>query len=645
MQAAYVPRRLISENISLVQEMVHSMKRKKGSGGSLALKMDMSKAFDRLEWSFLMDVLKNFSSFQGDQKGDPLSPFLFIIAMEALSRKLAFCEQAKLLTGVKIARRPPKINHLLFADDCLFLCKANLTQTRYLLQVIAEFSKCSGQVINFSKSSVYFSKNMTPSSCQILSGTLQVPIMDEKEKYLGLPFFIGRNKKIPFSVLVEKIENRMVKWNAINLSESGRTVMVKHVLNALPFHHMTSFKLPDQTIKALNSVQGKFWRKKDTNKGAVISWSNLSKDKEEGCLGLRDFECFNKALLAKSAWRLCSNKDDLWSRDMGAKYYPAGDIFNYTVKDDSSFAWRSISYEIPFIKQNSKWLLGNGATINIWEDDWIPDYDPPPQPKVNAINPTSYTLVKDLFSTGPHGLNVELLFDLFIPEVALSISSIPIHIQQKDSLIWKLEPNGQFTVRSAYKQIYKDKHGIPQSSQESKAAFPTLWILPIIPRERCSKVFEYKLLSPQQLILRINNLYLEQSTQIVKKSSRLISTAARFNLKWLPPRNGILTLNFDGSFDVDSKKGGTGLILRNFAGESRGAKCSHVADALSPEQVEGKALWEAMQWAQKLKLEAVNFETDSKIVVEAIHKGHFNLNRQFHQFIRDFIYCFHNNSN
>ncbi|XP_026396933.1 uncharacterized protein LOC113291637 [Papaver somniferum] len=288
MQAAYVPRRLISENVFLIQEMVHFMKKQSGRVGSFALKMDMSKAFDKLYWNFLLEVLEKFGF--SDKWCHLIHQCISTTQVEVL------------LNGSPY--------------DCLLFAKANLDHTRKLVEVIEEFSNCYGQVINFNKYSIYFSNNVSPSSSETLAGILQVPIMDPKEKYLA-----------------EKMEKRLSKWNSTNLSEPGRSVMVKHVLNAIPVHHMTSFKLPDQTIKEINTMQGKFWRTNDSNKGAIISWTNLSRDKEDGGLGFRDLECFNKALLSKSAWRLCTISDDLWSKAMGAKYYPNDDIFQHTVKD------------------------------------------------------------------------------------------------------------------------------------------------------------------------------------------------------------------------------------------------------------------------------------------------------------------------
>lgn len=185
-------------------------------------------------------------------------------------------------------------------------CKANETQVQNILYTIAQFSQCSGQLINFSKSVVYFSSNTETEDCQVISGTLKVRSLNiSEEKYLGLPFFIGRNKSVPFSTLCDKMGHRFSKWSSTNISEAGRSVMVRNVSSAIPTHHMTSFKLPDTTINKMEAVQQKYWKKKYYCKGNhVISWKRTQRPKEEGGLWFRDLKFFNRALLAKSAWKI-----------------------------------------------------------------------------------------------------------------------------------------------------------------------------------------------------------------------------------------------------------------------------------------------------------------------------------------------------
>ncbi|XP_026397119.1 uncharacterized protein LOC113291845 [Papaver somniferum] len=481
MQSAYVPRRLISENICLVQELVQAMKKKKGRTGHLALNMDISKAYDRLEWKFLMNVLKKFGfseklcqlihqcisttqneimvngspspSFKptrGIRKGDPLSPYLFILAMEPFSRNMNHYEVTKQLTGMKISRSAPKINHLLFADDCLLFCKANLDQTRKLLQLIEDFSSCSGQLINFHKSAIYFSKNMSPSSCQTVSGFLQVRQMNlNEEKYLGLLFFIGRNKKIPFSILNSKMEARLTKWRCFNMSEAARSVMVRGVTNAIPVHHMLSFKLPDSTIKKMNSTQQMFWRRKRVKQGKAT-------DNLEKC------ECSK--------------------RRRRAKYFPDGQVSNIKKGKNTTWSWTSISYEINFILKFSFWSLGNGHKILIWKHNWVHGMHEPPIPKQGAINTSHYTHVYQLMAADNCSWNSDLLFSLFEDQTANVILNINIFPDYEDKLVWTLEKNGGFSVKSAYKKMFQEKNAGQIVSDDMKSVFKRLWRLPLLPR-------------------------------------------------------------------------------------------------------------------------------------------------------------------
>lgn len=154
----------------------------------MAVKTDMSKAYDRIEWNFLRAVLTRFGfhdtliswlmecvssvsySFlinggpqgqvlpsRGLRQGDPLSPYLFILCTEVLS---GLCQQALrtgTLPGVKVARNCPPINHLLFADDTMFFSKFSSTSCAALTSILHRYESASGQSINRSKSAITFS--------------------------------------------------------------------------------------------------------------------------------------------------------------------------------------------------------------------------------------------------------------------------------------------------------------------------------------------------------------------------------------------------------------------------------------------------------------------------------------------------------
>jgi hypothetical protein len=147
-QSAFVPSRMITDNILLAYECIHSMKKKKGKRGLCAMNLDMHKAYDRVEWCFLEKIMiklgfdrrwvklimsyvnsvkyrVRFNSVETDtiiptrglHQGDPLSPYLFLLVAEGLSCMLKGAEERGDLEGVRVCREAPVISHLLFADD------------------------------------------------------------------------------------------------------------------------------------------------------------------------------------------------------------------------------------------------------------------------------------------------------------------------------------------------------------------------------------------------------------------------------------------------------------------------------------------------------------------------------------------------
>lgn len=299
------------------------------------LKLDMSKAYDRMEWNYLEAVLFRFGfaeswirvimqsvttvrySFlingqpkgyltptRGLRQGDPLSPYLFLLCAEGFSALLDHKVSHGLLTGVKICSNAPSIHHLLFADDSLLFGKATLAECLHIKSVLLDYELASGQKINFSKSSIVFSKNVSVDLQHSLASFLRMEIVPKHDKYLGLPTYIGRRKNAAFAYIKESLSKKLVGWQGKLLSSAGKDLLIRVVAQALPSYTISCFLLPKQFCESLHQMCAKFWwgSKSDNRKIHWMSWSRLCQPKEIGGMGFRDLYAHNLALLAKQGW-------------------------------------------------------------------------------------------------------------------------------------------------------------------------------------------------------------------------------------------------------------------------------------------------------------------------------------------------------
>ena len=222
-------------------------------GGFIAVKVDLQKAYDRVNWDFLKTVLTNFgfpdifikwvmecvtttslsvlvnggkSNFfhpsRGLRQGDPLSPYLFILCQEILSRLIDREQAAGTVSGVKMNTGGPAFTNVMFADDIMLFSKAFNRDVFALNNCLEKYCSWSGQLINRSKSGIIFSKMVQLNKKMRLKNELQMKKVPDNAYYLGAPLFNSRSETKDFKFLQDKMEARLKGWRSKSLSWAGR---------------------------------------------------------------------------------------------------------------------------------------------------------------------------------------------------------------------------------------------------------------------------------------------------------------------------------------------------------------------------------------------------------------------------------------
>jgi hypothetical protein len=155
---------------------------------------------------------------------------------------------------------------------------------------------------------------------------------------------VGRSKLKTFASIESRVRKKLDGWKEKCLSQAGKEILIKAVVQVIPTYSMSVFQLPKALCKSLNSLVSRFWWRKNYESKRVpwMNWKRMGISKFQGGMGFRDLEVFNKALLAKQGWRLLKAPNSLCAKIMQEKYFPCGDFLSARLGRRPSYAWRSM---------------------------------------------------------------------------------------------------------------------------------------------------------------------------------------------------------------------------------------------------------------------------------------------------------------
>ncbi|GKD65820.1 RNA-directed DNA polymerase, eukaryota, reverse transcriptase zinc-binding domain protein, partial [Tanacetum coccineum] len=346
----------------------------------VAFKIDLQKAYDTISWNFLKVVLEQFgfpdkmvkwimvcvstakftiningervgyfSGGRGLRQGDPMSPYLFTLVMEAFN--LIMRKNIKDTAEFKFHHGCQKlgITHLCFADDLLVFCHGDHKSVNVIKKALEEFSSYSGLKANMGK----------------------LPV-----RYLGVPLLTKKITATDCKPLVEKVKSRILDWRNKALSYSGRLQLIASVLSAMQIYWASVFLLPKNVIYEINKLlKGFLWCQGEMSKGkAKISWKSICRPKEQGGLGIKNLQVWNEVLLIKQLWNVIAKKDTLWVKWVNSENLKGKSIWVVTAKANSSAGWKEILSLRDKVRKHILGKTGDGMSINTWSIGPICDF-------------------------------------------------------------------------------------------------------------------------------------------------------------------------------------------------------------------------------------------------------------------------------
>ena len=498
-QGAFVAGRQILDVVLVANEAVEDYRR--GNREGLVFKIDFEKAYDNVSWDFLDFVLQNknfgskwrgwirgclssvsfsvmingrprgkFKGFKGLRQGDPLSPFLFTLVADGLSRLMEKATESGFVKGWQVGRDNVLLSHLQFADDTLFFLEHEGSSFKNLLTVVGLFCTVSGLKINMAKSTL-LGMGVDEGTVISLADLVGCEVGGWPTIYLGMPLGGNPCRRTFWEPVINKVSKRLDGWKRAFLSKGGRLTLIESVLSAIPTYFLSLFRVPSGVTKELEKIMRNFfWKGADGDGGDhLVSWKEVGRAKSKGGLGIGRLKEKNKALLFKWFWRFPLEQDEIWSKVIKSKYGLHNNRWDAGLARRSSYRspWKFISSLHEDFQQLVGFRVGDGRRIRFWEDVWwggetLSNQFGDLYRLSLAHNRTIAEMVVLSNNSSPHGWDLQFFRNLHDREIGhltnLTLILDQVHLIEgvADTRIWQPDNSGGFSSRSAFWVLRRD---------------------------------------------------------------------------------------------------------------------------------------------------------------------------------------------
>lgn len=315
-----------------------------------------------------------FKGKRGLRQGNPLSPYLFVIAMNCLSLMLNKSAEKRDF-NYHLHCKETKLTHLYLADDLLIFMDGSLSSVQNGFQILSQFEDLSGLAINKEKTNFY-TAGLTDHEINKITTTTGLCHRTLPIRYLGLPLCTKKLTMLNCVSLIQKVKSKMSFYTARSLSYPERLQLLKFVISRISNLWCSAFILPKRCISTINSLFGLFlWKGNiESHHIANVSWDSVTNRKDEGGLGLPNLLCWNNACSLKLVWMLFFKSGSIWVAWVTRMIFSGNLGKCWTIKANQKYSWL-INKLIKLRETIYPWIklsIGNGKNCGFWVDNWSP---------------------------------------------------------------------------------------------------------------------------------------------------------------------------------------------------------------------------------------------------------------------------------